>query len=275
MKTWLVTGCSSGIGRGIALAALKEADNRVIVTARNTDDIQDIVDNYSENAIPKSLDVTDKKNIESVIEEVVTNYGSVDVLVNNAGYAHRGAIEEVEISEIDRIFQTNLFGPLHLIRAVLPQMRKTHSGLIINVSSGAAVEADIGSGYYGATKSALESFSEALRKETDTLGIEVVVVVPGVFDTNFYSSSLSDSSTVIGDYKSTAGMNRKANQDPNQFTYGDPEKAGEVIVTISQQNKKPNRLTLGSDEVANSTEKYNERLDELRRWEEISNKTDN
>lgn len=275
MKTWLVTGCSSGIGRGVALAALKEGDNRVIVTARNTDDIQDIVNEYPEKAIPKKLDVTDKQNIENVVEEAASNYGSIDVLVNNAGYAHRGAVEEVEKSEIERIFQTNLFGPLHLIRAVLPHMRRTHSGLIINVSSGAAIEADIGSGYYGATKSALESLSEALRKETDTLGIEVLVVVPGVFDTNFYSTSLSDSSTFIDDYKDTAGTNRKANQDPSQFTYGDPKKAGEVIVTISQQNKKPNRLTLGSDEVANSTEKYNERLDELNRWEEISNTTDN
>ena len=159
MQTWLITGCSSGLGRGFAKAVLKSGD-QVIVTARRVETLKDLVDAYPEQALALSLDVTKEEDIKNAVEKGLERFGTIDVLINNAGYGYRAAVEEGVPKEVDQLFQTNLFGPIALIKAVLPIMRKNHRGTIANVSSIAALGAALGSGYYAATKSALESISE-------------------------------------------------------------------------------------------------------------------
>lgn len=169
MQTWLITGCSSGLGRGFAKAVLKSGD-QVIVTARRVETLKDLVDAYPEQALALSLDVTKEEDIKNAVEKGLERFGTIDVLINNAGYGYRAAVEEGVPKEVDQLFQTNLFGPIALIKAVLPIMRKNHRGTIANVSSIAALGAALGSGYYAATKSALESISEALYGGNEGLG---------------------------------------------------------------------------------------------------------
>ena len=150
MQTWLITGCSSGLGRGFAKAVLKSGD-QVIVTARRVETLKDLVDAYPEQALALSLDVTKEEDIKNAVEKGLERFGTIDVLINNAGYGYRAAVEEGVPKEVDQLFQTNLSDHA-LIKAVLPIMRKNHRGTIANVSSIAALGAALGSGYYAATK---------------------------------------------------------------------------------------------------------------------------
>lgn len=185
MKTWLITGCSSGIGAGIAKAVLKSGD-QAVVTARNKEKVQDIVGQYPDRALAVSLDVTDNSSIHNAVKEAEARFGRIDVLVNNAGYGYRAAVEEGEPEAVNTLFQTNLFGPVELIKAVLPGMRERKSGAILNVTSIAAARSAVGSAYYASSKAALELLTNGLMKELAPLGIKVMVVQPGAFRTRFY-----------------------------------------------------------------------------------------
>ena len=257
MQTWLITGCSSGLGRGFAKAVLKSGD-QMIVTARRVETLKDLVDAYPEQALALSLDVTKEEDIKNAVEKGLERFGTIDVLINNAGYGYRAAVEEGVPKEVDQLFQTNLFGPIALIKAVLPIMRKNHRGTIANVSSIAALGAALGSGYYAATKSALESISEALYGETKDLGIHVMIIEPGAFRTNFAGTSLKESSVELGDYEKTAGTRRIRND----------------LVDLVHSGKMPLRLLLGSDAQAYGKSRLTARLDEYKAWEVTSNRTD-
>lgn len=246
MQTWLITGCSSGLGRGFAKAVLKSGD-QVIVTARRVETLKDLVDAYPEQALALSLDVTKEEDIKNAVEKGLERFGTIDVLINNAGYGYRAAVEEGVPKEVDQLFQTNLFGPIALIKAVPSIMRKNHRGTIANVSSIAALGAALGSGYYAATKSALESISEALYGETKDLGIHVMIIEPGAFRTNFAGTSLKESSVELGDYEKTAGTRRIRNDHTDGTQQGDPDEAGRVLVDLVHSGKMPLRLLLGSD----------------------------
>ena len=164
MKTWLITGCSSGIGKGIAKAVLESGD-QAIVTARNKGKVMDIVEAYPETALAVSLDVCSQDSIKNAVKEAYDKFGTIDVLVNNAGYGYRSAVEEGEIEAVQTLYQTNLFGPIELIKAVLPKMREQKSGYILNVTSIAAARSAVGSGYYASSKAALELLTNGLMKE--------------------------------------------------------------------------------------------------------------
>ena len=189
MKTWLITGCSSGIGRGIAKAVLKKGDNAV-VTARDTSKIADLVDQYPNTALGVALDITKKESISAAVKQAQERFGTIDVLINNAGYGYRSSVEEGDIDDVNLLFNTNFFGPIELIKEVLPQMRANKNGAIVNVSSIAAVRSGVGSGYYAASKAALELMTDGLAKELKPLGIKVMIAQPGSFRTNFYDTSL-------------------------------------------------------------------------------------
>ena len=185
MKTWFITGCSEGgIGAGIAEAVLKSG-YRAVVTARNIEKVSNIVKNYPDTALVLQLDVTNKESIKDAINTAVDKFGTIDVLVNNAGYAYRSSIEEAEEEGLNLMYQTNLFGPICLIQEVLPMMRKKKSGAIINISSIAAVRTGAASGFYASSKAALELMSEGLAAEVKPLGIKVMIVEPGSFRTHF------------------------------------------------------------------------------------------
>lgn len=270
MKTWLITGCSSGIGAGIAKAVLKSGD-QAIVTARNKEKVMDIVKDYSDTALAVSLDVCDGESIQNAMKEANEKFGTIDVLVNNAGYGYRAAIEEGEIEAVQKLYQTNLFGPIELIKAVLPGMRAQKSGFILNVTSIAAARSAIGSGYYASSKAALELLTNGLMKELKPLGITAMVVQPGAFRTRFYDGeSLQGTQSAIGDYENTVGKTRPGNFENKHQQAGDPDKAGEVIVNVLKGDKYPEILTLGAAAVDAVKTTLEEKIKELEEWREIS-----
>lgn len=180
MKTWLITGCSSGIGHAIARKVLAQGDQAVI-TARQKEKRADLAKQYPQTCLPLSLEVTDPMRFDQTLQEVKERFGTIDVLVNNAGRGYSGAVEEGDEAAVEALFQTNFFGPVCLIKKVLPDMRQQHAGAIINISSLGALTCGMGAGYDSASKGALEKLSESLRKEVEPLGIKVMVVEPGLF----------------------------------------------------------------------------------------------
>lgn len=192
MSTWFITGCSTGLGRALATAVLERGWNAV-VTARSVDKVQDIADAHPDTALALALDVTDSAEVTAAVEQAEARFGNVDVLVNNAGHGYRSAVEESDDAEVAALFATNFHGPVAMIKAVLPGMRARREGAIVNVSSIAGQYSAPGSGYYSATKFALEGMSDALRKEVGPLGIKVLVVEPGAFRTDFAGRSLQQS----------------------------------------------------------------------------------
>lgn len=273
MTTWLITGCSSGIGRGIAKAVLKHGDN-AIVTARNISTVADIVENYPDTAIAVPLDITNKESIADAVKAAADNFGGIDILVNNAGYGYRSSVEEGEEESVNLLFNTNFFGPIELIKQVLPYMRAQKNGAILNVSSIAAARSGVGSGYYAASKAALELMTDGLMKEVAPLGIKVMTVEPGAFRTKFYDTSLKGTQKQIEDYAETAWKTRKENIVDNQDQPGDPDKAGEVIYETMKKENLPKRLLLGSDAVKIVSAEMKERLQEIEDWSAVSKQTD-
>ena len=270
MKTWLITGCSSGIGKGIAKAVLKSGD-QAIVTARNKDKVKDIVDQYPDRALAVSLDVCDQESIQNAVKGSYEKFGTIDVLVNNAGYGYRSAVEEGEMEAVQKLYQTNLFGPIELIKAVLPKMREQKSGYILNVTSIAAARSAIGSGYYASSKAALELLTNGLMKELSPLGIKAMVVQPGAFRTRFYDGeSLQGTQTAIQDYEAIVGKTRPGNFENKHQQAGDPDKAGEIIVKVVNGDHLPEILTLGKDAVTAVKSTLEAKIAELDQWADIS-----
>ena len=274
MKTWLITGCSSGIGAGIAKAALENGDNAV-VTARKPETLAELVKDAPERALAVALDVTDGESIRAAVAAALEKFGAIDVLVNNAGYGYRAAVEEGERGDVSTLFETNVFGPVELIKAVLPGMRTQKSGVILNVSSIAAVRSALGSGYYAASKAALELITDGLRKEVAPLGIQAAIIEPGAFRTHFYDTSLQGTAVKIGDYDEISGKNRKENVVNKGNQPGDPAKAGKVIVAQVDSGKPlPVRLLLGSDAVKVVRSEMESRIAEIDAWADVSAQTD-
>lgn len=273
-KTWLVTGCSAGgIGEGIARNALEKGYN-VVVTARNTSKVEGIVADYPETALAAALDVTSQESIDACYDAAIERFGQVDVLVNNAGYCYRSSVEEADPQGVMDMFDANFFGAVAMIKKVLPAMRERHEGAIVNVSSIGAVRTGAASGYYAATKAAIELMTEGLAAEVGPLGIKAMIVEPGAFRTHFYDSSLKGSDNTVGDYAETAhkrsvAQNVNARQQP-----GDPLKAGYPIIKALESDETPLRLYLGSDAITVVTGALNARLDELQKWAEVSKTTD-
>lgn len=273
MKTWFITGCSSGIGEGIAKAVLASGD-RAIVTARDSSKLESFGKEYPHTTVALSLDLNQQTSIIHAVEEGTKLFGGIDVLVNNAGYSYRGAVEEAETQEVDKLFQTNFFGPIELIKRILPQMRRKQRGAIINLSSISAIKGIVGSGYYAAAKSALDSISEVLAMETEPLGIKVMTVEPGAIRTRFNDTSLKESAVFIDDYKETAAKSRKENLVNPNNQIGDPNKVGQVIVDLIEKTDYPRKILLGSDAVSFALETYQEKLEEVEKWKTISLQTD-
>ncbi|WP_024345896.1 oxidoreductase [Lacrimispora indolis] len=273
MSTWLITGCSSGLGRSLAQAVLKQGDNAV-VTARKLSAIQDIADSYPDTALALQLDVTDYKQAAQVVQEAEIRFGRVDVLVNNAGHGYRAAVEEADEAEVDELFATNFFGPVALMKAVLPGMRARHHGTIVNVSSIAARITAPGSGYYSATKCALEGLSRGLQKEVSPLGLSVIIVEPGAFRTDFAGRSLQQSRTAITDYDETAGQRRKENDHSDGRQIGDPAKGAQLIIKAVEAPNPPSLLLLGSDAVHVVSGALDADLAQVEAWKKNSITTD-
>lgn len=272
-QTWLITGCSTGLGRSIAFAVLRRGWN-AIVTARHTETLAAFQAEFPDTALVLPLDVTDRNAICNAVQAAKDRFGTIDVLVNNAGYGYRAAVEEGEDEAVNRLFATNFFGPVDLIKAVLPDMRAQRRGAIVNVSSVAALETAPGSGYYGATKCALEGMSSGLLKEVGPLGIKVMVVEPGAFRTDFAGRSLTQAEHAIADYAETAGQRRIEHDDTHGTQPGDPDKGAELILDAVSSENTPFRLLLGSDAAAMASRVYAARMAENNTWRVRSCGTD-
>lgn len=269
LATWLITGCSTGLGRALARAVLAHGHNAV-VTARNVNAVQGIADAFPDTALALPLDVTDRAQITLVAKETKMRFGGIDVLVNNAGYGYRAAVEEADDADIRRLFDTNVFGAVDMIKAVLPEMRANRSGCILNISSIGARITPAGSGYYSATKAALEGISGSLRKELQPLGINVTVIEPGAFRTDFAGRSLTQSATAIEDYAETAGKRRKENDTVHGTQPGDPAKAAKAILAIVDSPNPPSLAVLGKDAFDAFAAVADAERTELDRWRDLS-----
>src|SRR6202012_1184717 len=249
MSTWLITGCSTGLGRALAEAVIGAGHNAV-VTARDVAKVADLADTATQRVLPVALDVTTPDQGTAAVQRADERFGGIDVLVNNAGYGYRAAVEEGDDAEVRTLFETHFFGTVAMIKAVLPDMRARRSGAIVNISSIGATVTPVGSGYYSAAKAAIEGMSGALRGELAPLGISVTVVEPGAFRTDFAGRSLVESATVIDDYAATAGKRRKENDTMHGTQAGDPAKAANAIITAVESRQPPAFLLLGPDALA-------------------------
>jgi len=268
-KVWLVTGCSTGFGRSIAIAAL-QAGYMVGVGSRKTEDVQDIVDAYPQTAIALQLDVTDYGQIKSAVTNLYDRLGVIDVLVNNAGIGYFGAVEESEEDDIRRMFEVNFWGLSEMTRQVLPLMRAQKSGHIINISSIGGLKSFPSLGYYHATKYAVDGLSEALFKEVHPLGIKVTIVAPGNFRTDWAGRSAKDSSVVIADYAQTAKATKQWVRGISGKQAGNPALAARAIIQVVESATPPLRLLLGSDALEGARTKLAELAADYSAWEDLT-----
>ena len=273
MTTWLITGCSTGLGRAFADAVLARGDDAV-VTARDVAAVRDLAEAHPGTALALPLDVTDDAQVEAAVTAAEERFGGIDVLVNNAGYGYRAAVEEGADDDVRRLFDTHVFGTVRTIKAVLPGMRARRSGTIVNLSSIGARICPEGSGYYAAVKAAVEALTLSLRKEVAPLGIRAMVVEPGGFRTDFAGRSLTQSATPIADYADTAGKRRKENDTAHGRQPGDPAKAAAALLEAVGSTEPPYLLLLGND----ASDGFRAALDALRTevdaWETLSRSTD-
>jgi NAD(P)-dependent dehydrogenase (short-subunit alcohol dehydrogenase family) len=273
MSTWLITGCSTGLGRALAEAVIAAGHNAV-VTARDLGRVADLADDNTDRVLALPLDVTDTTQITNAVSQAEEKFGGIDVLVNNAGYGYRAAVEEGDDSDIRTLFETQFFGAVAMIKAVLPEMRARRSGAIVNISTIGVQIMPAGSGYYAASKAALEAMSGALHGELKPLGISVTVIEPGAFRTDFAGRSLTQSSTVIDDYADTAGKRRKEHDTVHGTQPGDPAKAARAIITAVESNEPPAFLLLGNDALNVYRRLATGRLDTIEAWKQLTTSTD-
>jgi NAD(P)-dependent dehydrogenase (short-subunit alcohol dehydrogenase family) len=265
-QVWFITGCSTGFGRELAERVLAHGF-RAVITARDPKKIEDLAAGKKDQALVLKLDVNDPAQVKEAVKKAEAAFGAIDVLVNNAGYGYMAAVEEGDEKEVRAMFDTNFFGLVRTTNAVLPGMRKRGRGHIVNISSIGGLVAFPGTGYYAATKFAVEAISEALAKEGEPLGIKVLIVEPGPFRTNFAGGSLKYAQKEIADYAETAGARRRQMSGYSGSQPGDPARAADAIIKAVSAAQPPQRLLLGQMALDTARKK----LDALRRdfdaWE--------
>ena len=269
-RVWLITGASSGFGRAIAEAAVAAGDV-VVATARRAAALDDLVAAHPDQVEAQRLDVTDAASIDAAIAGVIARHGRIDVLVNNAGRTHVGAVEETTDEELRSLFDVHVFGPAALVRAVVPHMRARRSGAIVQLSSMGGQLSFAGFGAYSATKFALEGLSEALADEVRPFGVRVLVVEPGAFRTGLFGNSTG--STATDTYADTVGRTRAMIDSSDGGQPGDPAKAAAAILTALEADDTPLRLPLGADAVDAIQGHLDSVRAELGAWEEVARDT--
>lgn len=272
-KVWFITGASRGLGLQIAKAALAHG-HKVVVTGRKLSHLQD---NYPASArlLLLELDVTDPRQIQTAVEKAVAQFGGIDMLVNNAGYGQLGVFEEISGQQINQQFNTNVFGLFEVTRAILPVMRRQQSGRIFNVSSIGGVFGVAGASVYCATKFAVEGFSESLAEEVKQFGIQVTIVEPGYFRTDFLEpDSVNFGQLSIADYQEYSSSLNKSYQGHSKQQAGDPEKLALALIELSEAVEPPLHFAVGSDAVTYISAAYEKRNADLRQWQTLSASTD-
>jgi NAD(P)-dependent dehydrogenase (short-subunit alcohol dehydrogenase family) len=268
-RVWFVTGASSGFGRAISEAVLARGD-RLVAATRNPDALHALVDRGGEHVWAPRLDVTDADAVRQAVRDATARFGRLDVVVNNAGYGHVGAVEELTDEELRAQLEVNLYGVINVTRAALPVMREQRAGHLVQMSSLNGIEGLVGGAYYAASKFAVEGLSESLAGEVAHLGIKVTLVEPGPHRTGFLSAGSAKQAKPIDDYADSVGQTRAviAELDGNQP--GDPDDAARAIVALVDLDEPPRRLPLGQMALDGIRAKLTAQLEELDTWSELS-----
>lgn len=257
-KVWYITGASKGLGLALAKKLLSHG-YKVAATSRNINELSAAVGDDSNNFLPLSVALTDETSVQQSIEKTVATFGTVDVIVNNAGYGLTGALEELSDAESRKNFDINVFGTLNVIRKALPYLRQQQSGHIFNIASIGGFTGDFpGFGIYCATKFAVHGLTESLAAEIKPFGLYATVVSPGYFRTNFLSdTSLNTPADPITDYSNVREVEKTHQQDINFNQAGDPDKAADVMIETALLSQPPVHLFLGADAYGIAEQKMN------------------
>ncbi len=270
---WFITGCSTGFGRELARLIL-EGGGRAVVTARDAGKVADLTRGYEDRALAVALDVNDAGQVAAAVHAAEAKFGGIGVLVNNAGYGYLAAIEEGEDDEVRAMFETNLFGLIAMTKAVLPRMRKQGFGHIVNISSIGGLVGFPGSGYYNATKFAVEGLSEALAIELEPLGLGVTLVEPGPFRTDWAGRSLRMTKQSLDAYYETAGKRRAGISGYSGKQPGDPMRAAQAIIEAVRAPAPPLRLPLGKFAYESALKKLTDMHANFTAWEGAARSAD-
>ena len=269
-RVYLITGASSGLGLEIAKTALAEG-NKVVATGRNTDKVSKAINDTTDNLLVVKMDVINPNEIEMVVNLAIEKFGTIDVLVNNAGNFYAGFFEELSQSQVERQMATNLFGPMNVTRAVLPVMRKNKSGHIITISSTAALVGYELCSAYAASKFGLEGFMESLQIEVAPFGINTTIVEPGFFRTDLLAtSSIQWSEIEIADYAERMATLRPYWEYMNGKQGGDPVKFAKALLKIANEETPPKRWIAGADALSELDRKINDLQEQANAYRELS-----
>jgi NAD(P)-dependent dehydrogenase (short-subunit alcohol dehydrogenase family) len=269
-QVWLITGAGSGIGLQIAKAALA-AGNKVVATGRDVNKVKNAIDDSTENLLVVKMDVTNPKEIDTRVNSAIEKFGTIDVLVNNAGNFYAGFFEELSQGQVERQIATNLFGPMNVTRAVLPFMRKSKSGHIISISSTAGLVGYELCSAYAASKFGLEGWMESLQIEVAPFGIHATIVDPGFFRTNLLEpSSTIWSELQLEDYAARIAVLRPWWESMSGKQGGDPAKLAAALLKIASENTPPKRWMAGADSIAEAERKAKELQDQANAYRELS-----
>jgi NAD(P)-dependent dehydrogenase (short-subunit alcohol dehydrogenase family) len=272
-KVWLVTGSSRGFGAELVRAVLAHGD-RVVATARHPEQLRALIEDHADRARVFGLDVTDADAAVAAVEFAVAEFGRIDVVVNNAGYADSAAIEEMDMGAFRAQIEANLFGVVNVTRAALPVLRRQRSGVFVQFSSvGGRVGGTPGMGAYQTAKFAVEGFSEVLANEVQPFGVRVIIVEPGAFRTDWQGSSMRMQEPG-SDYRDTVGRMHEMRRSTNGTQPGDPARAADVIIDVVNAPEPPRRLLLGRGAVEQALASGAERDEEARQWAAVSSSAD-
>ena len=271
-KIWFITGSSRGLGRSLTAAVLAKGD-KVAATARNLEQLNDLVEHYPGQILPLKLDVTDNDQIKEAVQETIDYFGRIDVLVNNAGFGTIGAAEAYTEEQVRSQLETNLYAPIAITRVILPIMRKQRSGRILQISSVGGRVGNAGLTIYQAAKFGVSGFTEALAKEVAPLGIKVTSVEPGGFRTDWVSTASTVEITDVEGYEQTVGARRALFGSDKFVPMGDPAKAAQVMIELADHANPPVHLVLGSEAIALIKQADVMRSAEMEKWISVSHST--
>nr|WP_220477704.1 SDR family NAD(P)-dependent oxidoreductase [Limosilactobacillus albertensis] len=274
-KTWIVTGSHTGFGKELAIKLAQENNINLVATSRKKGQL-DYLDQYDHGQIDKEiLDVTKHDQVVTTVNNAVKRFGSIDVLVNNAGLGYFGTFEESDLDDAKYMFDVNVWGLVDMTREVLPIMRNQKSGIIINFSSIGGLFSFPTLSFYHGTKYAVEGISESIAKETKDLGIKVMIIEPSGFRTDWAGRSSHKTMPTHDDYKQFAKF-IKSNEEGAHHEAGDPEKAAKIIIDEVKNHidDLPLRLPLGKYSVDTAIDKYKQALQLFKNNYNISTSAD-
>ncbi|SMB91263.1 short-chain dehydrogenase/reductase SDR [Hymenobacter roseosalivarius DSM 11622] len=272
-KNWFITGVSTGFGASLAELLLQKGD-KVAATFRQQQQADEFTQKAGTNGRGFVCEVTDESQVKQAVTDAIQTLGHLDVIVNNAGYGSMGSIEEITAEEAHRQFDVNVFGPLHVLRAVLPHLRERKSGHVLNITSIGGLKTFPGVGVYNASKFALEAIGESLAQQVGPLGIKVTNIEPSGFRTDWAGRSASFADTQIEDYRATVGENLKGIQSYSGRQPGDPDRAAQIMYDLVRQENPPLHLPLGKAAVKSARDKFTSLMKELEGVAEIGNSAD-